>query len=116
QAEQKRGLAHPRLCDQGKESEVRFNAVDQRCQGFAMRRTEIQEAWIGRNPEWLFPKAKEFQKHKCRSLRWTGRAYMFHATRGTTLTPRQLRCRIDHHDIASCIALVATVMISAMRS
>src|SRR6266566_1099071 len=66
--EQKGGLAHPRLRDQGEESEVRFNTVDQRCKGFAMRRTEIQEAWIGRNPEWLFPKAKEFQEHKYRCL------------------------------------------------
>src|SRR6266705_2290139 len=68
QMEQERGLAHPRLSDQGQESEPCFNAVEQRRQGFAMRRTEIQEAWIGRNPEWLFPKTKEFQKHKYRSL------------------------------------------------
>src|SRR6266550_5027992 len=65
--EQKRGFAHPRLRDQGEESEVRFNTVEQRCKSFAMRRTEIQEAWIGGDPEWLFPKAKEFQKHKYRA-------------------------------------------------
>src|SRR6266849_6447363 len=68
QMEQERGLAHPGLSDQGQESESRFNAVEQRRQGFAMRRTEIEESWIGRNPEWLFSKTKEFQKHKYRSL------------------------------------------------
>src|SRR6202521_1197780 len=60
QVKEQRRLAHARGRNQGQESTAGFDSVEQRSQGLAVRRAEIEEARVWSDPERLFAQSVVF--------------------------------------------------------
>src|ERR1700722_1732824 len=57
------GFPHPWFCNQGHESPLGLDPIEQRCHCFKMGGAEIKKSRIGSNPEWLLAQSEVIEEH-----------------------------------------------------
>src|SRR6267378_675963 len=57
------GFPHSWLCNQGHESPLGLDPIEQRCHCFKMGRAEVKKMRIGSNPERLLAKTEVIEEH-----------------------------------------------------